>query len=92
MARMQKELLVFESTQGKECLDSYDVGRLEKYLTLELEVQFMKFQSDPSYSFMLAEVQRGQKGSSLIELIKNKNRRAKERGVVGSQFIGARLF
>lgn len=92
MARMQKELLVFGTTQEKDCLDNYDVERLEKYLTLELEVQFMKFQSDPGYSLMLAEIQRGQKGSSLLELIKNKSRRAKEKGVVGTQFIGARLF
>lgn len=92
MAKMQKELLVFGTTQGKECLDNYDVERLEKYLTLELEVQFMKFQSDPGYSVMLTEVQRGQKGSNLMELIKNKSRRTKEKGVVGTQFIGARLF
>lgn len=83
---------MFGTTQGKESLDNYDVERLEKYLTLELEVQFMKFQSDPRYSAMLTEVQRGQKGSNLVELIKNKSRRTKEKGVVGTQFIGARLF
>lgn len=56
MARLQKELLVFGTTQEKEYLDNYDVERLEKYLTLELEVQFMKFQSDPGYSVMLTEI------------------------------------